>query len=96
MLIGSPIVGYIGLCAFIGRLHDIDHSGWWSLPIWLAAILAAVATDPEVLGDLYFPKYLAIPCYAASVAGFLYLGLKRGTQGPNRFGPDLLVKSVPS
>jgi hypothetical protein len=30
------------------------------------------------------------------VGGSLYVGLKRGTQGPNRFGPDPLAAPIPA
>jgi uncharacterized membrane protein YhaH (DUF805 family) len=43
-LIFLPILAYVNICVLIGRLHDVDRSGWWSLPIWLtlAAIFAAM------------------------------------------------------
>jgi uncharacterized membrane protein YhaH (DUF805 family) len=80
----------------VGRLHDIDHSGWWSLPILLPIAVAYAVADSPKLERL--PKeygYVAVALVFASIAAALYVGFKRGTQGPNRFGRDPLVKPIP-
>jgi uncharacterized membrane protein YhaH (DUF805 family) len=89
MAVVTLAVGYVGVCLVIGRLHDIDRSGWWALPVVLLPLPAIV-----IIGAAHGYLLLALAVVCA-VAAPVYVGLKRGTQGPNRFGPDPLVKSIP-
>ena len=84
------------------RLHDRDRTGWWliwQLLIWqlliliLAVILVVVAiVVPQEQGAVWY-ALAGAACLAAFVISvwlFVQIGFLRGTQGPNRFGPDPL------
>jgi uncharacterized membrane protein YhaH (DUF805 family) len=98
------LVGVIGLVnmwiAFAlsaKRLHDRDRTGWWL--IWqlliliLAIILVVVAVAvPQEQGAVWY-ALAGAACLAAFVISvwlFVQIGFLRGTNGPNRFGPDPL------
>jgi uncharacterized membrane protein YhaH (DUF805 family) len=102
-LLGA-LVGLVGLVnmwiAFAlstKRLHDRDRTGWWL--IWqlliliLAIILVVVAiVVPQEEGAVWY-ALAGAACLAAFVISvwlFVQIGFLRGTQGPNRFGPDPL------
>jgi uncharacterized membrane protein YhaH (DUF805 family) len=54
---------WLALAVPAKRWHDLDHSGWWALLLFV-----------PVVGPLLL---------------IALLGFRRGTVGPNRFGPDL-------
>ena len=74
-----------------------DRSGWWLLwqilVITVAVILIVVAIAvPKEQGALWYALAGAagLAAFAISVWLFIEIGFLRGTQGPNRFGPDPL------
>ncbi len=79
------------------RLHDRDRTGWWL--IWqlliliLAVILVVVAVVvPQEQGAVWYALAGAagLAAFVISVWLFVQIGFLRGTDGPNRFGPDPL------
>ena len=79
------------------RLHDIDRTGWWLLwqllIILLAVFLTVVAfAVPKEQGAVWYALAGAavLVAFIISVWLFVQIGFLRGTQGPNRFGPDPL------
>jgi uncharacterized membrane protein YhaH (DUF805 family) len=79
------------------RLHDRDRTGWWL--IWqllilvLAVILVVVAVAvPHEQGAVWYALAGAagLAAFVISVWLCVQIGCLRGTQGPNRFGPDPL------
>jgi uncharacterized membrane protein YhaH (DUF805 family) len=82
------LVIYIPLivsAVFVGikRLHDRDKSGWWLLVFYLV---------PSVLNGLAdLSAIFSLAAFAISIWAFVELGCLRGTQGPNRYGPDPLA-----
>ena len=42
------IILYMYTCLFIGRLHDIDRSEWWALPIARPLVFAPYAERPHL------------------------------------------------
>ena len=71
--------------------------GWWLLwqilIIVVAVILIMVAiTVPEEQGLLWYALAAAaiLAAFAISVWLFVQIGFLKGTEGPNRFGPDPL------
>jgi uncharacterized membrane protein YhaH (DUF805 family) len=79
------------------RLHDRGRTGWWL--IWqlliliLAVILVVVAIAVrQEQGALWYALAGAagLAAFVISVWLFVQIGFLRGTQGPNRFGPDPL------
>ncbi|UMY16237.1 DUF805 domain-containing protein [Methylobacterium organophilum] len=100
-----PILGQIlaivstwsAIAVGIKRCHDLDRSGWWMflplLPLLFAAVSLAVdTTRPEgPVGGLTL--LLASAWLATSLWLLVVVFLRRGQQGPNRFGPDPLARS---
>ena len=99
MLVG--IVGlvnmWIAFALSAKRLHDRDRTAWWL--IWqlliliLAIILVVVAiAEPVEQGAVWYAldDAACIAAFVISVWLFVQIGFLRGTQGPNRFGPDPL------
>jgi uncharacterized membrane protein YhaH (DUF805 family) len=83
---------YLMVSLFVGRLHDLDRTGWWA--VLLSALLAPLGLRGA---NFDLPKEFALPILVATCAGVfstVYLGLYRGTRGPNRFGPDPLGSDV--
>jgi len=89
LLLIVPIVAaaiYVG----IRRLHDRNRSGWWILPFSIGPYLLLGAA--HLFGDLGAIGVLAgLPLslggLALAVWSWIELGFRRGTSGPNRFGP---------
>lgn len=82
------LVIYIPLivsAVFVGikRLHDRDKTGWWLLVFYLV---------PALLNELAGVSSLFMfVSFAISIWGFVELGCLRGSQGPNKYGPDPLA-----
>ena len=81
----SIIVGYISPGLMIGPLHDINQSGWWALPVILA-----MAGFFVLFGAQDAPAWSVVTwtLFAIGFGGALYVALKPGTVGSNRFGPS--------
>jgi uncharacterized membrane protein YhaH (DUF805 family) len=101
-VIVSLIVVYIAVCLMIGRFHDLDRTGWWSVLVGLAIVTLYVTGSYAELKDSIFRDYgmLAVAVVVVlAVVGFggaLYTGFTRGTAGPNRFGRDPLTAPIPA
>ncbi len=84
---GLPLLGLASLAQASRRLHDRDRSGWW---LAVLLLLTALSFAPvETQADAY---PLAVIAYTlatlAAVVWFLVETLgRRGTSGPNRYGP---------
>jgi uncharacterized membrane protein YhaH (DUF805 family) len=88
---------WIGFALSVKRLHDRDRTGWWLvwqlLIILLAVIFIVVAiVVPEEQRPLWYALGggAGVLAFVISVWLFVQIGFLRGTQGPNRFGPDPL------
>ena len=68
------------------RLHDANLSGWIQLAPMGLALLGGLALHL----DFGTSAYLCIMLAGLSGLGLLILYARRGTVGPNRFGPDPL------
>jgi uncharacterized membrane protein YhaH (DUF805 family) len=91
----SIIVTYIGSCLMIARLHDIDQSGWWALPLILAmagffVLFSFPATELNAIfwGSDALAWTAIATLFAVGIGGAFYVGLKPGNTGANRFGPS--------
>jgi uncharacterized membrane protein YhaH (DUF805 family) len=80
------------------RLHDRNRSGWWLLAPTVTLVMAiafAFVTLSLPEGQREPSNTIGIIFVFATVAIgvwlFLEIGFLRGTQGPNRFGPDPLA-----
>ena len=88
---------WIAFALSVKRLHDRDRTGWWLLwqllIILLAVFLTVVAfAVPKEQGAVWYALAGAavLVAFIISVWLFVQIGFLRGTQGPNRFGPDPL------
>jgi len=72
------------------RLHDRGRSGWW-LTVYFGApvvFMAAIMVLPT--GGRYgtWTALLLIPLFGSLIWTLVELGFRKGSHGPNRFGPD--------
>lgn len=79
--------------ALVRRLHDVDRSGWWALPLPLLSfsLLFLYGSTTIMLGDetgrkIFIAAGLNIFAVAILVLTLLVWTCRRGTPGPNRFG----------
>jgi uncharacterized membrane protein YhaH (DUF805 family) len=73
-----------GLAVVIRRLHDFDRSGWWILLLFVPVAFVMFHRPAQRDDDRVY-----IPLISAIVLIVWYC--TKGTEGPNRFGPDRLV-----
>ena len=89
----GPLVGgaffiassVLSITVSVRRLHDLNLSGWWILALFLLNFAggfgaAANAAMTQLSGGLSLIALII----------FIVLFARRGTAGPNRFGPDPL------
>jgi uncharacterized membrane protein YhaH (DUF805 family) len=73
----------------IRRLHDRNKSGWWVLFLYfLPGVCIAVADELGKPSVVFLAFLLYLAAFAVSIWALVELGFQRGTDGPNRFGPD--------
>ena len=80
IIASAPAIG-------VKRLHDINKSGWWLLlfylvPAVLVGILNLTAVPRDIRGLVLLFLFLPVTVWA-----FIDLGCRRGTRGPNKYGP---------
>lgn len=94
---------WANLGLYIKRLHDRGRSGWWllvfiGLPMIPGGIQAAMMFSAIQNGGVPEPNalamLLALISFALALWGFVEIGCLRGTEGPNRFGPDPLPQKA--
>jgi uncharacterized membrane protein YhaH (DUF805 family) len=78
------LVGIVILSLTVRRLHDLDLSGWWVLPIWI--VPSAIESGMALLADN--PQLGSLLSGALGLVISLFLWLAPGTRGSNRFGSD--------
>jgi uncharacterized membrane protein YhaH (DUF805 family) len=80
-------VTFCGLAVGAKRLHDRDRSAWWLALFYLGpGLLQAMGEAMGGIGVIFLVVSIGISIWALVALGFL-----RGTEGPNRFGPDPLA-----
>lgn len=79
---------YASLALAAKRLYDRGKSAWWLLLFYLVpAVLDGTA---QALSNANAILVLTLIGAAISIWALIELGFLKGTQGPNRFGPDPL------
>ena len=92
------------LAVMTRRLHDVNKSGWWLFIyflvalIWtgLGALILTISVNGSTLIDevpfilVFGFSIMTIIVFAIAIV-FLVWCLKRGTIGPNKYGPDPLA-----
>jgi uncharacterized membrane protein YhaH (DUF805 family) len=84
--------GWRYAAASIKRLHDRNKSGWWIVPYIAAAGLYDQFGD--WLGDSWPAVLVGYAVFVAFLWGVVEMGFLKGTNGPNRFGPDRLAQDT--
>ena len=107
LLIPIPFLGPLLYLAFtifsivtfitvtVRRLHDINRSGWWIIPGYLAMFLISaigIVASSETIISLGFILVCG-PAFILYIV-LLVFSVLPGTKGPNRFGPDPLAASA--
>ena len=81
------------------RLHDMNRSGWWSVLNYIVFYSPVLVIDDLLDEDLpqnvfWIPDQVITVLFVLWVfsqpAWFLWMTIKKGTPGPNRFGEDPL------
>jgi uncharacterized membrane protein YhaH (DUF805 family) len=87
------LIVYCSLAVTVKRLHDRNRRGWWILmfPLGFVVLASIVSTFGEDLDPALYYAVLAAALIIAIVA-VIELGLRPGTAGLNRYGPDPLAK----
>jgi uncharacterized membrane protein YhaH (DUF805 family) len=75
--------------ASIKRLHDRNKSGWWMIPF--VAATGLYGQFGGWLGGAAF--FVGLAVFIAFIWGLVEMYFLKGTNGPNRFGPDPLPKA---
>jgi uncharacterized membrane protein YhaH (DUF805 family) len=93
LLMLGPLVA--AFCLAVRRLHDRNKSACWILlfyllPMTLSALGELIQT-PDNPGPGALLGLIGLPL---SVWAFVEVGCRRGTHGPNKYGPDPLGGEV--
>jgi uncharacterized membrane protein YhaH (DUF805 family) len=79
----GPVMAAVSILFTSRRLHDMNLPGWWAVIVYLLNFASGHLTQIyPVTGWGLGP--LSLFC-------FMILFFKKGTSGPNRFGPDPLA-----
>jgi uncharacterized membrane protein YhaH (DUF805 family) len=89
---------WINYALSVKRLHDRDRTGWWLLAqvslLILTVFLVVLAVALSEGGERSAWWIVAVPVFVAAFVLSVWLtvqiGFLKGTQGPNRYGPDPL------
>ncbi len=73
----------------LGRMHDLGYSGWQTLGLYV--VLLGLSMLVHIL-PLVLAAPLSVFNMLLNVGALLIFLFRRGTKGPNRFGPDPLEK----
>ncbi len=85
LVVVSCFLTYIRICADIRRLHDLGVSGYM---YWAVVLLfSASAMLAMTLSWITVPMSLILFAVMSGIV-FLIFAFMRGTQGPNKYGPD--------
>lgn len=90
-IVVSVILLHPSLAVTIKRLHDCDLSGWWAALLFGFDFVAMLLDLAGLSGTLDAPNMLGRVAEAgiwAALVLYLLLGVPRGSDGENRYGPD--------
>jgi uncharacterized membrane protein YhaH (DUF805 family) len=88
---------FVEFAIFAKRGHDRNVSTWVPGSIFLGSVLIdllVVLGLGQLHGELNVVQFLTLPLAIFSFALLLDFGLRPGTAGPNRFGPDPLAPTT--
>ena len=91
------VLGYVNLFAYVyliktsvRRLHDMGLSGWWVLPSVVFTLVSTITTVVSAVSGSSnaFFAVCDVCALILNLAIVAWLGFAKGTQGPNKYGPD--------
>lgn len=89
----AALLGFLGSLAItVKRLHDRDKSGWWYVVFFVVPNILTQIGEKFATGSLTLALALYVPAIGISIWAFVEVGLLKGSDGPNRFGPDPLAQ----
>ena len=84
----------------IKRAHDRNMPDWVLIAFFAANAFLDLLVVLDLAGTSEHPNLLslavAIPLTVVGVALLVELGFRKGTEGPNQYGPDPLQPNIPS
>jgi uncharacterized membrane protein YhaH (DUF805 family) len=83
------IFAWFYAAASIRRLHDRNKSGWWMVPF--IVVTGLYSEFGGRLGGSWAAVAVGIVVYIGFLWGQVEMYFLKGTNGPNRFGPDPLA-----
>jgi uncharacterized membrane protein YhaH (DUF805 family) len=83
------VFGWAYAAVSIKRLHDRNKSGWWMIPFIVATGFYGQFADR--IGGSWAVALLGLAVLIFFIWGMVEMGYLKGTDGPNRFGPDPLA-----
>jgi uncharacterized membrane protein YhaH (DUF805 family) len=91
-LLLAPVLAF-GVCIYARRLHDRGRSAWWLVLFALGPYLLMMAAGLviDLLGgplSAVISLPMALGAVVLAIWGWIELGFRRGTRGPNAFGAD--------
>jgi uncharacterized membrane protein YhaH (DUF805 family) len=93
LLVGPVLVAAV--CISIRRLHDRNRPSWWVAPVMFGPfVLAGVAQlfgDSQEIGPTCGRLFFMLASLGMWAWGWVEIGFRRGTKGPNRFGPETIA-----
>lgn len=83
----GALIFYMDCINCIKRLHDVEMSGWW-------VIIPTVALYGSIFGTFVGSAVISFPVafiiLVAKCFLWVYLLFKKGTEGPNQYGPAVI------
>lgn len=102
------LVGISGITLNTRRLHDLNHTGWWQILFVMPTVIAIAAvitvivgialgvsggSHATITGVMGISGLLAAGlCWLVTIIFQIYLIIKRGTVGANKYGDDPLAE----
>ncbi|WP_114389027.1 DUF805 domain-containing protein [Notoacmeibacter marinus] len=96
MIALNIVVFIISLAVSARRLHDLNRSAWWLVGFFAASVLLSAlgyAGMDVQTGDNMPSALFGVLNLLIGIGAIVYLGFIRGTDGPNRYGPDPRAKA---
>ena len=102
------LVGISGITLNTRRLHDLNHTGWWQILFVMPTVIAIAAVITVIIGIALGVSggnhatitgvmgirglLAAALCWLVTIIFQIYLIIKRGTVGANKYGDDPLAE----
>jgi uncharacterized membrane protein YhaH (DUF805 family) len=89
------VIAPVALCAVatgVRRLHDCDRSGAWLLALYGVPAAGIGIFILPMISNRAHTLVLFLVIFPGALWACVALGFRRGSIGPNRFGPDLAAR----